>query len=478
MKKRYILFLGCAVLLCLFLAEGCKKEENKVRISMMAEQFSTKDKNAQELLSEIDDFTGKSLEIELIPTLEYAVAAEHKIRRNELPMVFTANETIMEYQSFSAYLDAGGFWELDEYLDEYPNLKSFVEDEVWELSKIKGHFYGIPRLRIRPRYAACYRKDWADNLGICPPETLDEIYSMLECFTRQDPDRNGKDDTVGLVSSWQNWKSKEWNGIQTVTTALGGPNGWEYQEETQTMVPDFSTQEYLQTLQWFQKLYKKKILDPSFPFLTAVQRQEKFIQGEAGMIFCVLEDIPELEEKLYLQDSEAEVAILPLIQNKKNEYRVNATSGYNGLFVFNRLGKDGLHTEEELRNALEFYDRLCSEEGQELLLSGDLGSYNQLMPMPVYSIREEDSVMQKKIYDLIEERSAWLVADDSHGLESPTYIMKGEQLNKIIQKASIRFIMGEITEEDYWREYYIWYDRGGKSVIEEYTNAYKQKKSE
>lgn len=476
-KKRYFLFGACAAILCLFGSEGCKREEPKYMVSMLAEQFPTKDTNAQELLSAIEDFTGTSLEIELIPTLEYAFSVEHKIRSNELPMVLTVNETIMESQSFSAYLNAGGFWELDTYLDEYPNLKAFVEDEIWELSKIKGHFYGIPRLRIRPRYAACYRKDWAEKLKLNPPETLDEIYTMLKAFTQEDPDENGKNDTIGLVSSWQNWKSKEWNGISTVTTALGGPNGWEYQEETQSMIPDFSTPEYLQTLQWFQKLYQEKLLDSSFPFLTAVQRQEKFVQGQAGMIFCVIDDVAELEEKLHLQDPDAEVEILPLISNKGNEYRVNATSGYNGLFVFNRLGKNTLQTEEQLRSVLEFYDKLCSQKGQELLLSGDAGSYKQLMPMPAYSIREKDSVIQKKTYELIEERTPWLVTDDSYSLESLTYTIQGEELNKIIQRASVRFIMGEITEEDYWREYKLWYDTGGKNVIEEYTKAYKQKKS-
>lgn len=40
------------------------------------------------------------------------------------------------------------------------------------------------------------------------------------------------------------------------------------------MVPDFSTEEYIETLCWFNRLYQEGLMDRSFPFLTAVQRQE------------------------------------------------------------------------------------------------------------------------------------------------------------------------------------------------------------
>ena len=68
-----------------------------------------------------------------------------------------------------------------------------------------------------------------------------------------------------------------------------------------------------------------------------------------------------------------------------------------------------------------------------------------------------------------------MVTDDSTGLYSETYVRLRNVLNEKIQKASIRFIMGEIQEKDYWEEYRMWYESGGKNVIEEYTKAYEQK---
>lgn len=42
------------------------------------------------------------------------------------------------------------------------------------------------------------RKDWLDNLGMQVPKTIDEFYRVMEAFTFNDPDMNGKQDTYGF----------------------------------------------------------------------------------------------------------------------------------------------------------------------------------------------------------------------------------------------------------------------------------------
>lgn len=485
---------------------GCEKEESQFSITMMAEKFpSFENVDQTTWIQSLENYTEVDLQFQMVPTLEYVSQVEQMIRNDKLPMVVAANENVLDQESFYAYLNAGGFWDLEDYLDDYPDLKNFVGADTWENSRIQGHIYGIPRLRILPRYTAYYRKDWAEKLGISPPETLEEIYEMLKAFTYQDPDGNGQDDTVGLADSWQTWRAREWNGIQTVTTALGGPNGWGYDAEQEKVVPDFATEEYMQMLDWFGRLYDEKIMDHSFSYLTPVQRQELFIQGYAGMIFGVIDDAPEMEDRLREMIPDAEVAILPVIRAEKEteEYRVNATPGYNGLILFNRLGNGAIKDEQELRRVLSFYNSLCSQEGQELLLFGTegeffvtendgekkliyeegnnrstlaaaVGSYSQLMPVPAYVRTTGDSALQNEIYDSIESRENWLVDDVSYGLYSETYVALGDMLNQKIQKASIRYIMGEISEKGFRQEYEDWYAEGGKEIIEEYTKAYNE----
>lgn len=472
-RKGISLALSCAVIL-----GGCGEKKEPPVITVMAEQFPVYTaENREEWIHAIEQETKTELQITMVPTLEYVSTVERAIRGSRLPMVFTANESILGKESFYAYLNAGGFWELDKYLDEYPDLKEFVGEEIWENSRIQGHIYGIPRLRIQPRYAAYYRKDWAEALGIEPPQTLGELYDMLKAFKLEDPDGNGENDTVGLVNSWQNYGTRQWNGIQMLTTVLGGPNGWRYEAEEGKMVPDFSTEGYLEMLRWFRALYQEGILDHSFAFLTAVQRQELFIQGYAGMIFSVIDDGPELEMQMCQLNPQAEIAVLPLLEGTDGVCRLNGNAGYNGLIAFNRLGQGAIKDEEQLRQVLDFYNTLCNERGQELLNLEDRegNSYGQFMPMSAYVRGEDDSELRSMVYDCVEEREQYLVPDDSIGLYSETYVRMGDELNGRIQKASIRFIMGEIQEKDYWMEYQMWYESGGKNVIEEYTEAYEQK---
>lgn len=454
---------------------GCGEKEEPLAITVMAEQFPAyRAESGESWLDAIEQETKVDLQTTMVPTLEYVSTVERAIRGSKLPMVFTANESILGKESFFAYMNAGGFWELDEFLDDFPNLKEFVGEEIWENSKIQGHIYGIPRLRIQPRYAAYYRKDWAEALEIEPPQNLEELYDMLKAFTLEDPDGNGVNDTVGLVNSWQNYGTRQWNGIQMLTTVLGGPNGWRYEVAEGKMVPDFSTESYLEMLRWFRSLYQEGILDHSFSFLTAVQRQEFFIQGYAGMIFSVIDDGPELEMQMRQLNPQAEIAVLPMLEGVDGVCRLNGNAGYNGLIVFNRLGQDAIKDEEQLRRILDFYNTLCGERGQELLNfeKGEGNSYVQFMPMPAYTRREDDSELQSMVYDCVEERGQYLVLDDSTGLYSETYVRLGDALNERIQRASIRFIMGEIQEKDFWEEYRRWYENGGKDVIEEYTEAY------
>ena len=43
------------------------------------------------------------------------------------------------------------------------------------------------------------RQDWLDKLGLEPPKNLEELKKVARAFIEQDPDGNGKKDTMGIV---------------------------------------------------------------------------------------------------------------------------------------------------------------------------------------------------------------------------------------------------------------------------------------
>lgn len=176
----------------------------------------------------VEEMTGVKIDVNFVPTLSYVDKITAFIASKTLPMVFTANSSVLKNNNLLMALDRDGFWALDDYIRDYPELYNFIGEQVWENSKIHGKIYGIPRLRILPRNGAIIRQDWLDNLGLEAPETFDELYEVAKAFTENDPDGNGVADSVGIVTAYQGAGNRGWNGFQTLATAFGAPNGWAY----------------------------------------------------------------------------------------------------------------------------------------------------------------------------------------------------------------------------------------------------------
>ncbi len=137
---------------------------------------------------------------------------------NTLPDAF-----LVKTEQFVQFKDAirdGQFWEIGPYLEEFENLSKLRESTL-ENSKVDGGLYSLYMGRPLSRSGLIYRKDWADNLGIETPKTIDEFYEMLRAFTEDDPDGNGKNDTIGLTDRGN------LGTFVTVFSWMGGPNRWE-----------------------------------------------------------------------------------------------------------------------------------------------------------------------------------------------------------------------------------------------------------
>ena len=90
--------------------------------------------------------------------------------------------------------------------------------------------------------------------------------------------------------------------------------------------------------------------------------------------------------------------------------------------------------------------------------------------------KDSDTEIQTALYDTIEEREAYCVTDASIGLESETYDDVGSDLDAIMMDAAVKFVIGSIDEDGYWKEYDNWLNRGGEDVIKEFTAQYEEYK--
>lgn len=90
-------------------------------------------------------------------------------------------------------------------LKEYaPHLSAVLQEYApgyLDMGKIDGIQYGIPVVSPTNIFHVplVYRADWMKRVGVTNvPRTLSEFEDLMYRFTRNDPDRNGKNDTYGL----------------------------------------------------------------------------------------------------------------------------------------------------------------------------------------------------------------------------------------------------------------------------------------
>jgi putative aldouronate transport system substrate-binding protein len=149
-----------------------------------------------EIFKKLQEKTNTELEMTWIPSSTYSDKLSATVASDEMPSVIIVLNQKLPY--IVNFVRSGMFWEVGPYLKNYPNL-SKMNPIALDAISIDGKVYGIYRERDLAKDGLMLRKDWLDNLGLKLPKTLNDFYNVLKAFTNDDPDKNGKKDTVGLV---------------------------------------------------------------------------------------------------------------------------------------------------------------------------------------------------------------------------------------------------------------------------------------
>ncbi|WJH33876.1 extracellular solute-binding protein [Paenibacillus sp. CC-CFT747] len=107
------------------------------------------------------------------------------------------------------------------------------------------------------------RKDWLDNLGIPAPKTMQDVLAISKAFKNNDPDKNGKNDTVGIGFR------------KDIFSAFGGMTGffnsyhayknmWIVDPKSGGLVQGLIQPEMKQALAQLQELYKSGEIEKEF----------------------------------------------------------------------------------------------------------------------------------------------------------------------------------------------------------------------
>lgn len=500
MNKRVSSFVIAFSIVLTSVPSGCVQEEASPQkeggkapftFSMMVNLQSpvTPDPRVEEILEER---TNTDIRIQWVPDGSYNEKLFTAMTTETLPeAIYMKNQA-----TFDLLKDAirgGQFWEIGPYLDEYEHLRN-LNPEVLQNTSVDGKIYGIYQERPLSRQGIIYRKDWADNLGISAPTTMDDLYRMLKQFTNNDPDQNGVDDTFGLTDR----NDLVYGAFKTVSSYFGTPNNWG--ERNGRLLPEFMHPGYIDTMKFFRQLHQEGFINQDFPVTSKQEQINQFVSGKAGVYIGAMGDVAFLHDDAVKINPDVELDVQNRIEGPTG-LGIWAIPGYGTVVLF---PKASVETEAELKRILAFFDQLLAPENANLLQYGVEGVHYKLVDGKANPVEDRALLNQEvrpytammvggfetidmlkphytldvkvKAEERIKDNRDFIIQDPTASLDSDTYAEHGERLQEIITDATYQYILGEIDRAGFDKAVERWKREGGNKIIAEYNEAYRRSK--
>jgi putative aldouronate transport system substrate-binding protein len=501
--KKIALVLSAFMSLSMLSGCGASKEtsaqEDKT-ISIMAPlMMETAPKDDCDIKKALEEKTGYKVNITWVPNTQYSDKLSITMASDKCPEIIVAGKGA----NVNNIVKKGGFWKLDDYLKDYPNLMK-MDKKIQENASFNGETYGIYRIRDVARFATMIRKDWLDKLGLQEPKTLDEFTEMLKAFRDKDPDGNGKKDTYGMViPKWSGTNS--FSPLDQMSVWFGAPNVMKV--ENGKITPDFMTDEYMASLDYFKMLYDEGLMNKDFAVRETDKWDDDFVNGKAGVIVDtqtrVFNNAKKIAENYGKTDKDVDqwVTMIDNVVTPTGGDKILPSTGYSSMMMVPKLS---VKNEKQLKKVLDFLNKLNSEEITILLQRGvegkqyevkgneyvdiitgnssidktnsnDLNSFWQISPnVANYDLHKENkgTKLEERGKELLANGEKKMVIDKTAPLISDVYATKGTQLNNIIADARIQYIAGQIDKSGYKAAQDLWLTTGGKEYLDELEKLY------
>ncbi|HZG83998.1 extracellular solute-binding protein [Paenibacillus sp.] len=495
MQRKSVLSImsGWLVLVAFLLCSACGNRTSAIalqhapfKISVMLPTYANHPlpDDTSPVLEKLEEYTNSDVELVWVPYSTYKDKTKITLSSLKLPTVIVIPDKSPEFISAAR---RGVFWELGPYLAEFPNL-SQANEAVLSNTSIDGKVYAIYRARDLGRYGVTIRKDWLQHVGLEQPRTLDEFYEVLRAFTFDDPDRDGREDTYGLVATYYP------STFDVIQTWFGAPNRWGV-DETGNLVPAHLTKEYKDGLRFLKKLYDEGLMNPGFAVMDPKFWLEPLIHGEAGVLVDVADQAQraahEIRKAYGLEDV---IDVFSGVEGPQG-MKLPSTSGYDGMLA---VSKSAVKNEQELRHVLSFLDKLNDEQMQILLYNGmegrhyrkspesmktdfsyEIDSLKQMLmfiPGPRHLI-SADSPIRRKVKEVIKANESLLLNNPAEEFISDTYMKKGLLLDTIVSDARTQYIIGQIDEKGWEEAVRRWRQEGGDEYIREMNEQWQRARS-
>ncbi|TBL72403.1 extracellular solute-binding protein [Paenibacillus thalictri] len=437
-------------------ADGGKAAEKTETISIITE-FNTPEAPGPDnpVLKEFEKRTNTKLNIMWTSPNSYGDKINLVLASGEMPdlvKVLDFNNSLMRQM-----IQQGAFWDLTPYLKDYPHLMEYPK-EVWDKTKINGKNFLIPS--VRPLHGGpglpIIRKDWLDKLNLKVPETLDDLYNVMKAFAEQDPDGNGKKDTIPLLPR---------NDLSWVEGVLNHANG-KWKEQDGKLIDTTFEPGTREALLWLNKIFKEGFMPADYALMKETQSEDLAKTGTVGIYPNTIEAIWRVQAELIKTNPAANFLPLSYVSSPAGKY-APSTPGFSGVYMIPKSVP-----ESKMKKILSLMDYGASEEGFELACYGlpnvhfttDKDGFKMATDQAFKDSVSQSSFgkiferydkylwayrtgMPKELFErnkkIVDERSQYTVSDPSVGLISETWLKAGPDFTKKINDLKTKIIMGQ-----------------------------------
>jgi putative aldouronate transport system substrate-binding protein len=285
------------------------------------------------------------------------------IASGDLPDFFKVDAT-----QFKQLADAGSLADLTDVYNKNASalLKSKLNEDGGinlKAATIDGKLMALPYVTATMDGAGMIwiRKDWLDNLGLSAPKTMEDVYAISKAFKNNDPDKNGKADTVGLGLT--NSIFSGYGGLNYFFNSFHayGKMWIEDPRNNGKLVYGAIQPEAKKALGKLQEMYKAGEIDKEFSVKTTTQLTDDIVAGKVGMTYGTMANPINYFSKSVAKDPKAKWEMYQLTSVDDKPVKAQISSGIGTFWVASKKSK---YPDALVKSMDAFVQKLFSEKAE------------------------------------------------------------------------------------------------------------------
>lgn len=356
------------------------------KVSILAQNswYSTVDYANADIIKKLQENAGVTVDWTLVSPVNYKDSVSPMLASGtDLPNIVL----LPDLDENMTYISAGLFYPLDQYMDQMPNYKKFLDENPLIKSSLTaedGHIYYVPQTAVTNNYqrSLMINMEWLKKLNLSVPTTLDEFVEVLRAFKANDMNGNGNaNDEIPLSVTAENlpYMFGPAFGLDLVS-------GFYADEDGKVHYAASESENYKKYVTFLNQLYKEGLLEVEYTSLTRDQITERCAQNLTGVTFDFSWQMSQLYSKQYPEyNGENGIMVgIPPLSGEHKGYYIGRTP-ISGIFGISKSDKDPLL-------AIRFLDYAMGEEAQNYYVWGLEGeSYTVTDGKKAYTEKASDN---------------------------------------------------------------------------------------